>query len=95
MKQKPRKLTIAERTEHHQMTRVLRYWLQKAAEEEDPIAELHSSLQELEDSRYFADFDWDIIETALKNVLHDRRTLQAAASETALEITGLSIEQRL
>ncbi|WP_404786467.1 hypothetical protein [Altericista sp. CCNU0014] len=95
MKQKPRKLTIAERIEHHQMTRVLRYWLQKAAEEDDPVAELHNSLQELEDSRYFADFDWEIIEIALKDVLHNQRTLQAAASETALEITGLSIAQRM
>jgi hypothetical protein len=95
MKQKPRKLTIAERTEHHQMTRVLRYWLQKAVKEDDPVADLHGSLQELEDSKYFADFDWKIIETALDDVQHNHKTLQAAASESALEITGLSIAQRL
>jgi hypothetical protein len=95
MKRKPRKLTLPEVFEHHQLTRVLRHWLQKAVEQNEPVAALHESLQPIEDSKEFQDFDWTIIETALDDVLCDRQTLQGAASKAALEITGLSVTQRL
>jgi hypothetical protein len=95
MKRKPRKLTRPEIFEHHQMTRVLRHWLRKAVEQNEPIAALHESLQPIEDSNEFQDFDWNVIDTALDDVLCDRQTLQGAASKAALQITGLSETNRL
>jgi hypothetical protein len=95
VKNKPRKLTIAEQFEHHQMTRVLRYWFQRAAAESRPAAALHESLQPIADSNEFENFDWEIIDTALEDVLCHRQTFQGAASKAALQITGLSVSQRL
>jgi hypothetical protein len=95
MNDKPRRLTIAELCEQQQMTRVLRHWLQKAIEQEEPIAAIHEALQPLADSDAFQDFDWGIIEAALEEILQEQQTLQGAASKAALQITGLSIPQRL
>ncbi|HEY9825069.1 MAG TPA: hypothetical protein V6D19_06455 [Stenomitos sp.] len=70
------------------MARVLRHWLQEAIHADDPLALLHESLQPIEDSRDFPAFNWQRIEIALEDVLHKHRSLQTAASEIALEITG-------
>jgi hypothetical protein len=95
MKRKPRKLTPAELFEQHQMTRVLRHWLHKAVEQNSSVAVLHESLQPIADSNEFLDFDWNVIETALDDILCHRQTFQGAASKAALQITGLSVAQRL
>jgi hypothetical protein len=95
MKRKPRKLTQPEIFEHHQMTRVLRHWLRKAAAQTEPFAALHESLQPIEDSNQFQDFNWNVIDTALDDVLNDHQTLQGAASIAALQIIGLSEDNRL
>lgn len=95
MNNKPRPLTFAERAEQHQLTSVLQQCLQQAVELKNPIPALHDSLQLIEDLEIFQDFDWEIIEDALENVQQHRHTTQGAASIAALEITGLSILQRL
>ena len=94
MTNKPRSLTLAERSEQHQMTRVLQHCLQQAVELDNPVPALHDSLQLIEDMNMFPDFAWKIIEDALEDVLQHRQTTQGAASIAALEITGLSIQQR-
>jgi hypothetical protein len=95
MKRKPRKLTQPEIFEHHQMTRVLCHWLRKATAQKEPFAALHESLQPIEDSNQFQHFDWNVIDSALGDVLSDRQTLQGAASIAALQIIGLSEGNRL
>lgn len=95
MNTKPRPLTFAERSEQHQLTRVLQHCFQQVVELDDPIPALHASLQLVEDMDIFQSFDWQTIDNALEDVLQHRQTLQGAASIAALEITGLSIQQRL
>ncbi|WP_041659881.1 hypothetical protein [Acaryochloris marina] len=95
MNNKPRALTLAERSEQHQMTSILQRCLQQAIHLDDPVPALHDSLQLIEDMDIFQDFDWQIIENALEDVLQNRQTIQGAASIAALEITGLSIQHRL
>jgi hypothetical protein len=94
MKRKPRRLSLAELFEHRQMTRVLSFWLRKAASESQPAKTLYESLQPIADSNEFQDFNWEIIRIALEEVLDHRETVQGAASKAALQITGLSAEQR-
>lgn len=77
------------------MTRVLKHCLKEAVELDDPIPALHESLQPIADSNMYQDFEWEIIKDALEDVRHHRQTLQGAASKAALEVTGLSIQQRL
>ena len=95
MERKLRKLTLAEKVEFYQTTQMLNYRFQQAVESDEPIAALHESLQLIADSTLFQNFDWNVIDTALNDVLNDRQTIQSAAAKAALQITGLSIAQRL
>ncbi len=87
-------LSAAEQFEYAQMTRVLSYWLQKAVSDEEPAETLYESLQPIADSNEFDDFNWDIIRTALAEILDHRETVHGAASKAARQITGLPVEDR-